>query len=84
MQETGMHLIMHGHEHFAYSTSMQPCPQEKSTVLVAAGTACQVHNHEMRFNYLKVRPNTDITLQRFIYRETGFYMDRNSTKVFGP
>ncbi len=83
MQETGMHLVMHGHEHFAYSTSMQPYPQEKSTVLVAAGTTCQMQNHEMSFNYLKVRPNTDITLQRYIYRETGFYMDRNSTKVFG-
>ena len=84
MQETGMHLIMHGHEHFAYSTSMRPYPQQKSLVLAAAGTACQVQNHEMSFNYLTVRPNADIMLRRFVYRETGFSIDRNSTKVFGP
>jgi 3',5'-cyclic AMP phosphodiesterase CpdA len=83
MQETGMNLVMHGHEHHAYSTSIQPYPQQKPMVLVAAGTACQVQNREMSFNYLKVRPNTDITLQRYVHRETGFYMDRNSTKVFG-
>jgi 3',5'-cyclic AMP phosphodiesterase CpdA len=82
MQETGMQLIMHGHEHYAYSTSLQPYPQEKPTVLVAAGTTCQVENHEMSFNYVTVRKNKDITLRRYIYRETGFYMDRNSTKIF--
>jgi len=82
MQETGMNLIMHGHEHYAYSTSLQPYPQEKPTVLVAAGTACQVKNHEMSFNYVKVRRNKDISLTRYVYKETGFRVDRNSTKIF--
>jgi 3',5'-cyclic AMP phosphodiesterase CpdA len=82
MQEKGMNLILHGHEHYAYSTSLQPYPQERPTVLIAAGTACQVHNHEMSFNYLRVRRNKEISLTRYVYRETGFYMDRNSTKIF--
>jgi 3',5'-cyclic AMP phosphodiesterase CpdA len=83
MQEKGMDMILHGHEHYAYSTSLQPYPQMRPTVLVAAGTACQVKNHEMSFNYLKVRRSKDISLTRYVYRETGFYVDRNSTKIFG-
>jgi 3',5'-cyclic AMP phosphodiesterase CpdA len=82
MQETGMNLVMHGHEHYAYSTRMQPYPQRLPMVLAAAGTACQVQNHELSFNYLTVHRNKEIKLRRYIHRETGFYMDRNSTKIF--
>lgn len=82
MQECGVHVVMHGHEHFPYSVSVQYHPESNATIVVSAGTASQVLNQEMSFNYLVITPKSGLALKRYIYRETGFYEDRNATRVY--
>jgi len=82
MQECGIHVVMHGHEHFPYSCRIQYHPESNATVVVSAGTASQVRSHEMSFNYLVITPKSGLALKRYVYRETGFYEDRNATRVW--
>jgi 3',5'-cyclic AMP phosphodiesterase CpdA len=89
MQESGIHLILHGHEHFPYCCEVSYHSETGPTVLVSAGTACQRKASEWSFNYLKITPARSaarrpiITLQRYIYRETGFIRSRDATRIWG-
>ncbi len=82
MQECGIHVILHGHEHFPYACQVSYHPESNSTVVVSAGTASQIRNHEMSFNYLTITPSSSVALTRYLYRETGFTVDRDATRVF--
>jgi 3',5'-cyclic AMP phosphodiesterase CpdA len=82
MQECGIHVVMHGHEHFPYSCQVSYHPEINATVVLSAGTASQIHNREMSFNYVAIKPGSGVALTRYVYRETGFSVNRDATRVF--
>ena len=82
MQECGAHVILHGHEHFPYSCKISYHPDQNATVVVSAGTASQVGNREISFNYLTITPRVGVALTQYVYRETGFAISRDATRVF--
>jgi hypothetical protein len=41
-----------------------------------------MHNREMSFNYLAIKPGSTVALTRYVYRETGFSVNRDATRVF--
>jgi len=82
MQECGIHVVMHGHEHFPYSYQVSYHPETNATVVLSAGTASQMHNREMSFNYVAIKPRSVVAVTRYVYRETGFSINRDATRVF--
>jgi len=82
MQESGMNLVLHGHEHYPYSCRYCYEPNGNDIVVVAAGTACQRGSKQNTFNYLEVVPGVSVTIRRYIYNEAGFHIDRGTTKTF--
>ena len=82
MQESGMNLILHGHEHQPYSCRYCYEPEGSDIILVAAGTACQNGSKRNSFNYLEVVPKVSVTIRQYSYSEAGFRIDRGATKTF--
>lgn len=82
MQESGMNLILHGHEHYPYSCRYCHEPNGDDIVVVAAGSACQRGSKQNTFNYLEIVPRVSVTIRRYAYNETGFHIDRGATKTF--
>lgn len=80
MQESGVNLVLHGHEHHPYSCRYSFDPDQQEIVLVAAGTASQQGTAENSFNYLEIVPRSRIIVQKYSYKEAGFR--RDSTKIF--
>lgn len=80
MQESGVNLILHGHEH--YPCSCQYCfdPSRENITLVAGGTACQKRTQTSSFNYLEVFPRVRVVIRQYDYSEVGFR--RGTAKVF--
>jgi 3',5'-cyclic AMP phosphodiesterase CpdA len=86
MQESGMDLVLHGHEHYPYSCRYCFDPNRPSIILAAAGTACQRRTQQNSFNYLEIVPGIRIVVRKYDYTETGFRRDTAAIKVFafGP
>jgi 3',5'-cyclic AMP phosphodiesterase CpdA len=82
MQESGLNLILHGHEHYPYSCRYCYDPNGNDIVVVAAGTACQRGDKQNTFNYLEIVPGVSVTIRRYVYNEAGFHIDRGTTKTF--
>lgn len=82
MQESGVDLVLHGHEHHPYSCRYCFDPEHRELVVAAAGSASQKGAPFNSFNYLEVVPNTRIIVNEYRYTETGFR--RQSSKVFVP
>jgi len=82
MQESGMNLILHGHEHQPYSCRYCYEPEGNDIIVVAAGTACQNGSKQNSFNYLEVVPKVSVTIRQYAYSEAGFRIDRGATKTF--
>jgi 3',5'-cyclic AMP phosphodiesterase CpdA len=82
MQECGVHVIFHGHEHVPYAMKVQYHPDVSPMVVVAAGTPSQQHSSELSFNYLVMAPFSSISRQRYVYRETGFSLAREGNEVW--
>lgn len=82
MQESGLNLILHGHEHYPYSCRYCYEPNGNDIVVAAAGTACQRGSKENTFNYLEIVPGVSVTIRRYVYNEAGFHIDRGTTKTF--
>ena len=80
MQESGIHLVLHGHEHYPYSCRYSFDPNQRDIIIVAAGTASQRETQQNSFNYLEIVPNARIVVRKYNYTETGFR--RDSAKVF--
>jgi hypothetical protein len=45
-------------------------------------SASQKHNSEHSFNYLTISPGISTIYQRYVYRETGFVITNDATRVF--
>jgi 3',5'-cyclic AMP phosphodiesterase CpdA len=82
MQESGMNLVLHGHEHYPYSCRYCFDPNQPPIVIAAAGTACQRETQQNSFNYLEVVPQSRIVVRKYDYKETGFQRNPAGTKVF--
>ena len=67
MQESGIHVVMHGHGHFPYSCQVSYHPETNATVVLSAGTAGQMHNREMSLNYVAIKPRSGVALTRYVY-----------------
>lgn len=80
MQESGMNLVLHGHEHYPYSCRYSFDPNRHDIIIVAAGTASQRETQQNSFNYLEVVPNIRAVVRKYNYTEAGFH--RDSAKVF--
>jgi 3',5'-cyclic AMP phosphodiesterase CpdA len=82
MQESGINLILHGHEHHAYSCRYCYEPNGNDIVVAAAGSASQEGVIRNSFNYLEIVPGVSVTIRRYNYDEAGFHIDRGATKTF--
>lgn len=82
MQESGVDLVLHGHEHYPYSCRYCFDPSHPELVVAAAGSASQAKAAFNSFNYLEVVPDKRIIVNEYRYSETGFR--RESSKVFIP
>lgn len=82
MQESGMQLVLHGHEHIPYSCCYSYDPNHGQIIVVAAGTACQRATQQNSFNYLEIVPRNRIVIREYKHTEVGFRLDQGSTKVF--
>ena len=82
MQECGVDLVLHGHEHYPYSCRYCFDPQHPELVVAAAGSASQARAAFNSFNYLEVVPDERIVVNEYRYTETGFR--RESSKIFIP
>jgi len=51
-------------------------------ITLAAGTASPQHNREMSFNYVAITPGSGVAYTRYLYRETGFSLTRDATRVY--
>lgn len=80
MQESGINLVLHGHEHYPYSCRYSFDPNSNEIIIVAAGSATQRGTEQNSFNYLEIVPNIRIVVRKYNYTETGFR--RDSAKVF--
>jgi 3',5'-cyclic AMP phosphodiesterase CpdA len=82
MQQSGVNLILHGHEHHPYSCRYCYDPNNPELVVAAAGTACQAGAPLNSFNYLEIVPNNRIVIFEYRYAETGFHRDPSTVKIF--
>jgi 3',5'-cyclic AMP phosphodiesterase CpdA len=82
MQESGMNLVLHGHEHYPYSCRYCFDPNRKDIIIAAAGTACQNGAHLHSFNYIEIVPQNRIVITQYRCSEVGFRIDPGSTKIF--
>lgn len=82
MQESGVNLVLHGHEHWPYSASYCYDPDAPEVVLAAAGTACQAQERSPSFNYLEIVPGKRVVVRQYEYGQTGFKLNRGATKIF--
>jgi 3',5'-cyclic AMP phosphodiesterase CpdA len=82
MQESGMNLVLHGHEHFPYSCQYCFDPNQTHLIIAAAGSAGQKGSAINSFNYLEVVPRNRIIVNEYKCSEVGFRRDLNSTKIF--
>lgn len=82
MQESGVNLVLHGHEHCPYSASYCYDPDAPEVILAAAGTACQNQERNPSFNYLEIVPRSRIVVRQYQYCQAGFKLNRDRTKVF--
>ena len=80
MQESGINLVLHGHEHHSYSCRYSFDPDRPDIVIVAAGSASQRGAHENSFNYLEIVPDERIVVRKYLYTEAGFR--RDAVKIF--
>jgi 3',5'-cyclic AMP phosphodiesterase CpdA len=82
MQESGINLILHGHEHHPYSCQYCYEPNGDDIVVAAAGSAAQEGTVTNSFNYLEIVPGISVTIRRYNYDEAGFHIDKGATKTF--
>lgn len=80
MQESGVNLILHGHEHYPYSCQYCFDPTRENITVVAGGTACQERTQTNSFNYLEVVPRVSVVIRQYDYSEVGFRI--GAAKVF--
>jgi 3',5'-cyclic AMP phosphodiesterase CpdA len=82
MQESGVNLVLHGHEHYPY-TCTYCCDQSKDAIIVvAAGSVSQRSEHQNSFNFIEIEPGVSINVSRYRYREAGFHIDPEPSTVF--
>lgn len=82
MQESGVNLILHGHEHIPYSCRYCYDLQGKDIIVAAAGTSCQKGELQNSFNYIEVVPGLHIAVRQYRYTEVGFQIDRGTAQAF--
>ena len=82
MQESGMNLVLHGHEHYPYSCRYCFDPDRPNLIIAAAGSACQRSAAFNSFNYLEIAPKNRIVVTEYRCTEVGFRRDVRSTKIF--
>lgn len=82
MQESGMNLVLHGHEHYPYSCRYCFDPNKSHLIIAAAGSACQKSAAFNSFNYLEIVPKNRIVVTEYRYTDVGFRRDPHSIKIF--